>query len=242
VTDSLPALAVPAVGSWQDATVVDIRTETPTAKTFALNLPHRTPYVAGQHFIVRLTAPDGYTAQRSYSAASPPGDGSSIELTVERLPAGEVSTFLHDGLEVGDTLEVRGPIGGWFVWDGATPAGLIGGGSGVVPLMAMLRLARRTPHQSLAHLIVSARSPADVIYADELAGADTTVLYTRATPTGATRAPGRLTADDLRPYVRDDATVFICGSARFAEGATDRAREAGFPERALRIERFGPTG
>ena len=114
-------------------------------KTFSLALGRPTPHLAGQHFVVRLTAPDGYTAQRSYSVASPPGDGTSIDLTVERLPDGEVSTFLHDELQIGDTLEVRGPIGGWFVWDGTTPALLIGGGSGVVPLMAMLRLARRNP-------------------------------------------------------------------------------------------------
>ena len=112
-------------------------------KTFELKLSRATPYLAGQYFVVRLTAPDGYTAQRSYSVASPPGDGTSIELAVERLPGGEVSTFLHDEVELGDTLEVRGPIGGWFAWDGTTPALLIGGGSGVVPLIAMLRLARR---------------------------------------------------------------------------------------------------
>ena len=138
-----------------------IRTETERVKTFALDLPHPTRHLAGQHFVVRLTAPDGYTAQRSYSVASPPDDGTSIELTVERLAEGEVSGFLHDELVVGDTVEVRGPIGGWFVWDGATPALLIGGGSGVVPLMAMLRLARRTPQQTLAHLLVSYRGPTE---------------------------------------------------------------------------------
>ena len=169
---------------------------------------------------MRLSAPDGYTAQRSYSVASPPGDGSSIDLTVERLPDGEVSTFLHDELQVGDTLEVRGPIGGWFVWDGSDPALLIGGGSGVVPLMAMLRLARRQPQQSLAHLLVSAREPADLIYAGELGGDDATVLFTRAALPDSARVPGRITADDLRPHVRSDATVYICGSAGFAATAT----------------------
>src|SRR5436305_649699 len=123
---------VPPVGPWQLATVTDIRAESPRAKTFALALKEPTLHVAGQHFVVRLTAPDGYTAQRSYSVASPPDDGTSIELTVERLSDGEVSTFLHDELKVGDMLEVRGPIGGWFVWNGATPALLIGGGSGLV--------------------------------------------------------------------------------------------------------------
>ena len=175
----LPRLTVPPVGAWQDVTVTDIRDETPRVKTFSLELTQPTAHLAGQHFIVRLTAPDGYTAQRSYSVASPPSDRPSIDLTVERLPDGEVSTFLHDELRVGDTLEVRGPIGGWFVWDGSTPALLIGGGSGVVPLMAMLRLARRQPQQSLAHLLVSLREPSDLIYASELSGDDATVLFTR---------------------------------------------------------------
>jgi ferredoxin-NADP reductase len=231
---------VPPVGAWQDATVEAIRTETDRVKTFRLALPERTPYLAGQHFVVRLTAPDGYTAQRSYSVASAPGDGTSIELTVERLPDGEVSTFLHDELVVGDSLEVRGPIGGWFVWDGSTPAVLIGGGSGVVPVMAMLRLARRMG--APAHLLVSVRTPADVIYADELGGEDVTIVYTRVSPTEVSRPPGRIAADDIRPHVRDGATVFICGSAGFADGATERSLDAGVHTDAIRVERFGPSG
>jgi ferredoxin-NADP reductase len=238
----LPRTVVPPVGAWQHASVTEIRVETPRVKTFSLRLARPTPHLAGQHFVVRLSAPDGYTAQRSYSVASPPGDGASIELTVERLPDGEVSTFLHDDLQVGDTLEVRGAIGGWFVWDGSTPALLIGGGSGVVPVMAMLRLARRQPQQSLAHLLVSARDPTDLIYADELIGDDATVLFTRAAPPDSVRVPGRITADDLRPHVRSDATVYICGSARFAATASERALESGFESGAIRVERFGPTG
>ena len=135
--------AVPAIGAWQDATVLEVRPETERVKTFRLGLADPTPRMAGQYFLVRLTAPDGYRAQRSYSVATPPTDDQVIELTVERLDDGEVSTFLHDAVVAGDTLEVRGPIGGWFVWPGTTPALLIGGGSGVVPLMSMLRLARR---------------------------------------------------------------------------------------------------
>ena len=210
-------------------------------KTFSLTLGRPTPHLAGQHFVVRLTAPDGYTAQRSYSVASPPGDGTSIDLTVERLPDGEVSTFLHDELQIGDTLDVRGPIGGWFVWDGTTPALLIGGGSGVVPLMAMLRLARLQP-QSWVHLVVSARAAADLIYANELMSDDATVLYTRAAPADSVRAAGRMTADDLKPFLRDDASVFICGSAGFAAAASERVLEAGFAPQIIRVERFGPTG
>jgi ferredoxin-NADP reductase len=234
-------LVVPPVGAWQDATVTGIRTETPRVKTFALLLERPTPHVAGQHFVVRLSAPDGYTAQRSYSVASPPGDGTSIDLTVERLPDGEVSMFLHDELAIGDTLEVRGPIGGWFVWEGTTPALLIGGGSGVVPLMAMLRMARLRP-QSWVHLVVSARAAADLIYASELVGDDATVLYTRAAPPDSPRAAGRMTAGDLEPYVRDDASVFVCGSAGFAAAASELAIQAGFAPHEIRVERFGPTG
>lgn len=235
-------IAVPPIGAWQDATVTAIRPETPQVKTFALDLSRPTPHAAGQHFIVRLTAPDGYTAQRSYSVASPPGDGTAIELTVERLPGGEVSTFLHDQLEVGDTLEVRGPIGGWFVWDGLRPALLIGGGSGVVPVMAMLRAARRTAGPPLAHLIVSARTPGDLIYATDLNNDDTTVIFTRTAPPQATRPPGRINADDIRPHVRDGLSVYVCGSAGFAAAATDCAIDAGVDAQAIRVERFGPTG
>ena len=231
---------VPPIGPWQDATVADIRTETPRVKTFALSLPNVTRHLAGQHFVVRLTAPDGYTAQRSYSVASPPGDGTSIELTVERFPDGEVSTFLHDELRVGDTLEVRGPIGGWFVWDGSTPALLIGGGSGVVPVMAMLRHARSIG--ATAHLIVSARTPEDVIYADALTADDATVLYTRNATPGSSRPPGRITAEDIAPHINNDVTVFICGSAGFTDAATERTLEVGLDSDAIRTERFGPIG
>src|SRR5262245_47289522 len=134
---------MPATGSpWQAARVLAIRDETPTAKTFRLALEHPSTHRAGQHYVVRLPAEDGHTGQRSYSVATPPDGTNEIELTVGRLPHGEISMFLHDVVEVGDELEVRGPIGGWFVWDGDQPAVLVGGGSGIVPLMAMLRLAR----------------------------------------------------------------------------------------------------
>jgi ferredoxin-NADP reductase len=151
---------------WQTATVVEIRDETPRAKTFRLALPRPEEHLAGQHYIIRLTAPDGYTASRSYSVASAPDGTAEIEVTVERLEGGEVSTFLHDVVMVGDEIEVRGPIGGWFVWRADTPAVLVGGGSGVVPLMAMLRLARRTGRADLVRVVVSVRSPDDLYYAD----------------------------------------------------------------------------
>jgi len=233
---------MPKIGSWQAATVLEIKPETSRVKTFRLSLPEPAPYMVGQHFLVRLTAPDGYTAQRSYSVAIPPHDSREIELTIERLPDGEVSTFLHDETVVGDMVEVRGPIGGWFVWDGSSPALLVGGGSGVVPLMAMLRLARAEPDQRLAHLVLSVRTPDDLIYADEIQGPDTTVVYTRQTPAGVDRPPGRLTTDDLMSHVREGATTYVCGSSRFAEGASDLLVDAGVGADTIRVERFGPTG
>ena len=170
-------MQVPPVGGWQKATVLEVRQETPNAKTFRLALPRPTPYLAGQHLVLRLTAPDGYRAQRSYSIATAPSpaDGeedqrSEVELTVELLPGGEVSSFLHEVVEPGDELEVRGPIGGYFVWAGDGPATLVGGGSGVVPLASMLRLARRLGRADRVRLVVSARRPSDLYYADELAG------------------------------------------------------------------------
>ncbi len=227
---------------WVNARVVALREETARAKTLRLALPAPMPHHAGQHFVVRLTAPDGYVAQRSYSVASPPDDTAEIELTVERLDDGEVSTFLHDVLEVGDDIEVRGPIGGYFVWDGSTPVTLVGGGSGVVPLMAMLRLARRDGHADLVRLVVSARTADDLYYRDELPGPETTVVYTRDAPAGVTRPPGRLARADLEPVLVDGATAYVCGSPGFADAASELLVQLGVPVEHIRIERFGPTG
>jgi ferredoxin-NADP reductase len=235
------ATDLPAVGKWQLATVIHIRPETPRVKTFRLALTHPSRHMAGQHYSVKLTAPDGYMTERSYSVASAPNDNGEIELTVERLQDGEVSMFLHDEVMVGDTFEVRGPIGGWFVWDGSTPALLIGGGTGIVPVMAMLRLARRTPNQSLAHLVVSVRSPNELIYNSEVIGPDSTIVYTRQAPDRSRRPTGHLTADDLAPLLSPSALTYICGSARFAEAATSAAMYAGVTADNIRVERFGPT-
>jgi ferredoxin-NADP reductase len=223
------------------ATVVDVRPETLTAKTFRLALPHPSTHLAGQHYIVRLTAPDGYTASRSYSVASPPDGSAEIELTVELLPDGEVSSFLHDEVVVGDTIEVRGPIGGWFVWRGDTAALLVGGGSGVVPLMAMLRLARRTGRSDLIRLVVSARRPADLYYAGELPGPETTIVYTRSAPPSWPRPVGRLTREDLPGPVAPEATSYVCGTPGFADAATEILMDAGVLANRIRVERFGPT-
>ena len=228
-------------GGWQLGTVVDIRGETARAKTFRFALPTPSRHMPGQHFVVRLTAPDGYTASRSYSVATAPDGSNEIELTVELLDGGEVSTFLHDVVEVGDELELRGPIGRWFVWNGDGPAVLVGGGSGIVPLMAMLRHARRTDRRDLVRLVVSVRTPDDLYYADEVVGPETTVVHTRVAPPGAARSPGRLTVGDITPALLPDATVYICGTPRFADAASDLVVGAGVPVERVRVERFGPT-
>jgi ferredoxin-NADP reductase len=226
---------------WRAATVVSIKSENATAKTFRFRLPEPFTYLAGQHCVLRLTAPDGYTAVRSYSIASPPDGSAEFEVTIERLMGGEVSEFLHDEVIVGDVLEIRGPIGGWFVWRGDQPAVLIGGGSGVVPLMAMLRLARRDGSADLLKLIVSVRKPDDLWYPDELPGPQTTVIYTSQSPSDSVRPTGRMNLGDIPP-VSDSGLVYICGSERFAEAAADLVLESGVATNRLRIEKFGATG
>lgn len=227
--------------AWQSATVISVGRETPRAKSFGLRLDVPLRHRAGQHYVVRLRAPDGYTASRSYSVASAPSDAAEIELTVERLDDGEVSTFLHDVVEVGDELEVRGPIGEWFVWDGDDPVLLVGGGSGVVPLMSMLRHARRIGRPDLVQLVVSVRSAADLYYAAEIAGAQTSVMYTRQAPAGSVRPAGRLSVDDLAVRLPGVARAFVCGSTGFANHATDLLIAAGVDATAIRVERFGPS-
>lgn len=229
-------------GPWQTARVIAIRDEAPRVKSFRLDLGAPTGHRAGQHYVLRLTAPDGYTAQRSYSVATAPDGGHELELTVERLEDGEVSGYLHDVVEVGDELEVRGPIGGFFVWDGDAPALLVGGGSGLVPLMAMLRLARATARSDQVRLVASVRTPTDLYYADELPGPEVTVVHTRVAPPGSTRPPGRLAAADLAPLARSDATAYVCGSTGFADAASTLLIDLGVPVEQIRVERFGATG
>jgi ferredoxin-NADP reductase len=238
---ALPGRLMPPT-NWQPATLVNISQETRTAKTFRLRLEHSSTHLPGQHYIVKLTDPDGYSASRSYSVASAPDGSNNIELTIERLPGGEVSTFLHDEATVGDEFEVRGPIGGWFVWTADRPALLIAGGSGVVPLMAMLRYARQRNVAALVRLIVSVRAPDRLYYAHELPGPQSTVIYTRTGPSGQSRPPGRITPGDLEPLLIADATVYICGSSPFADAATDAATTIGIAAERIRVERFGPTG
>lgn len=231
--------STPQATGWQDATVVAVTAETARAKTFRLALSRPVRHLPGQHYVVRLVAPDGYRAQRSYSVASAPDDTGQIELTVERLDGGEVSGFLHDGVEVGDELIVRGPIGGFFVWDGAGPAVLLGGGSGTVPLMAMLRHARAIGRADLLHLVVSVRTLDDLLYRAEMTGPEVTVVCSRGVaPSG--RPAGRLTAADL-PAIAAGSTGFVCGSNGFADHAGRLLLAAGLDVGAIKVERFGPT-
>jgi ferredoxin-NADP reductase len=238
----LPKPAVPQVGPWQQTKVVGIRSETPRAKTFRLQLGEPMAYVPGQHVVLRLTAPDGYTASRSYSVASAPDGSQEIELTVERLDDGEVSGFLHEEVKLGDELEVRGPIGKWFVWQGEEPALLIGGGSGVVPLASMLRFARQRDQSGLLELVVSVRQPTDLYYPTELPGPETTVIYTRSTPAGWGRPAGRFTANDMSESMLAAPRAYVCGSAGFADSVTSALVGRGMAIERIRVERFGATG
>ena len=239
--DRLVTTHVPPVQPWQTATIAGIRRETLNAKTIQLMLPGPPDFVAGQHFIVRLVAEDGYRAQRAYSAASAPGSD-PLEITVELLPGGEVSTFLHQGLDVGDTVQVRGPIGGHFAWDVSVPILGIAGGSGVVPLMSMLRAARAVGREGLVTMVVSVRSPSELYYAREIASGRTTVVYTRKAPPQHPRGVGRLTAADLAPALRPGQLPFVCGSPAFCDTATMLLHTLGVPYADIRVERFGPSG
>jgi ferredoxin-NADP reductase len=242
----LPSLASPvrrpprsgARREWQDAEVIAVRWETARASTYRLRLPRWEPHLPGQHYVVRLTAPDGYRAERSYSVASPPSDEGVVELTVERLADGEVSAYLHEGVGPGDRLTVRGPFGGWFVWRGDTPAVLVGGGSGVVPLMAMLRHWRATGRRVPLRLAVAARSPEELLFHDEY-GEESLVAFSRSAPAGSARPPGRLTAADLAPLLLAGATHYVCGSTPFAGHAEELLIGLGVPADAVRVERFG---
>jgi ferredoxin-NADP reductase len=232
---------VKAPGRWQIATVTQIKRETPTVKSFRLELPMWMAHLPGQHYDVRLTAPDGYQAQRSYSIASSPCDRDEIELTIDRLADGEVSPYFHDVVEQGDQVEVRGPFAAYFVWRTESPVLLIGGGSGVVPLMCMLRHQRLVMPEADMSLAYSVRTAGDLIYADEL-GDDAVITYTRSSPEGWSGHTGRIDAAMLAPLVKPMATVFICGSNGFVEAASRLALEAGVDAQRIRTERFGPTG
>jgi ferredoxin-NADP reductase len=239
--DGLTPFAPRAPGRWQIAAVTGIKPETPRVKSFRLRLPMWMPHLPGQHYDVRLSAPDGYRAQRSYSIASSPLDEDEIELTIDRLEDGEVSPYFHDVVVEGDEVEVRGPFTSYFVWRGESPVLLVGGGSGVVPLMAMLRHRRRTMPDLPMRLVYSVRHADDVIYAGEL-GDDVLVTFTRDAPAGWSGHTGRLDAALIAEAGLHSGTAFVCGSDGFVETATRLVLEAGFAPQQVRTERFGPTG
>ncbi|SNC64639.1 Ferredoxin-NADP reductase [Hymenobacter gelipurpurascens] len=239
---------------WQLAVVETVLQETPRVKTFRLRLPHWRPHRAGQHYSLRLTAPDGYQAQRSYSVASAPEQTGHIDLTVELLEDGEVSGYLFEGVLPGDQLEVRGPIGGYFVWEAtsaASPLLLIAGGSGVVPLMAMLRHRQNTGLQNPTVLLYSVRNPAEVIYRQELealARADSSftllLTYTRQAPpqwSGYQRRPDSAMLAEVVGRFITSPHCFICGPNGLVESAANELVALGLPASTIRTERFGPA-
>jgi ferredoxin-NADP reductase len=247
-----------AVLEWQLANVTHVRDETARVKTFGLELPAWPAHLPGQHVDIRLTADDGYQAQRSYSIASGPYSDAErarrIEITVERVDEGEVSTFLHDTLEIGDRFEVRGPIGGYFVWDGRNPDPLllVGGGSGIVPLMAMLRHRAGQSLPPPTTLVYSSRTRDDVIYFDELEqlanaadGLRVVHTLTRSQPAGWTgfdrRIDMRMLADVLEQSGRR-VDAFVCGPTPLVESVAESLVQLGLPPAQVRTERFGPTG
>jgi ferredoxin-NADP reductase len=236
--------------TWQIADVVDTIDETPRVRTIVVDAPAWPGHRAGQHLDVRLTAEDGYRAERSYSIASPPGE--PVAITVEVLEDGEVSPYLGQELREGDQLELRGPIGGYFVWDPPQggPLLLVGGGSGIVPLMAMLRLRAREAEGIDARLLYSSRSLEDVIYRDELdrlaaMGVDVVHTLTRAQPPGwngyARRVDQQLLEEVAFP-AEQSALAFVCGPTSFVETVADGLVALGYPPERVKTERFGPTG
>jgi ferredoxin-NADP reductase len=239
---------------WQIATVTGIKSETGTVKTLTFSLPFWTPHLPGQHYDVRLTAPDGYQTERSYSIASEPERNGEIDLTVERLEDGEVSTYLDDVLVVGDQLELRGPIGGYFVWEARMggPVLLVGGGSGVVPLMSMIRHRHASESKAPVWLLYSARSPEEVIYADELNrlcemkdGLEVIYTFTRQQPPGWTGYQRRIDAQMLHEVIHpinQPFRAYICGPTLLVESAANQLVQLGIAPENIKTERFGPTG
>jgi ferredoxin-NADP reductase len=237
--------------TWRVATVARLQPETPSATTLILDVPDWPGHVAGQHVDIRLTADDGYQAQRSYSIASAPEDA-SLALTVERIDDGEVSPYLTDELRPGDQFELRGPIGGYFTWQVADggPLLLLAGGSGIVPLMAMLRHRAAAASTVDATVLVSARAWDDVLYRDELEtqrknGVDVRYTLTREQPPAWVGWSGRVNLDMFRELGADRARqhrVFVCGPTSFVEHVANLLVQLGLDQHAIKTERFGPTG
>jgi len=242
-----------AIG-WQLATVGSIHDETPTVRTFTLGLPGWSGHRPGQHLDLRLTAEDGYSVERSYSIASEPERVGEVDITVERIEGGEISPFLHKVVVPGDRLEVRGPIGGYFVWEAALggPLLLVAGGSGVVPLMAMVRHRARTAPTVPTRLLFSSRTFDEIIYRDELGrlaaarnGFEVLHTLTRGQPPGWTgysrRIDEAMLAEALEP-LGAEARAYACGPTALVEVVANGLVRLGLPPDRVRTERFGPTG
>ena len=240
--------------TWRTGKVVALHDETSTARTIAIVVPDWPGHAAGQHIDVRLTAPDGYSAVRSYSIASAPNSDQRIEITVERLEYGEVSPYLTQEVAIGDELDLRGPIGGWFVWhtNQPEPIELIAGGSGIVPLMAMIRSRLASASNAGFRLLYSLREPAAAFYKDELQtisnrGDSVTLTYafTRITPKDWPRPAGRIDAalvsDSIWPS-HLAPTCYVCGPTSFVEHVAGLLIASGMNRERIRTERFGSTG
>lgn len=239
---------------WRIARVVETRRETARVATIVFDVPGWEGHRAGQHLDVRLTAEDGYQAQRSYSIASPPEDGARVALSVERLDDGEVSPYLTDELRVGDAVELRGPIGGWFTWEAEQggPLLLVAGGSGVVPLVAMLRHRARAGDDTPTRLLYSSRTLEDVIYREELGRlvdeSGTLQVWhalTRSQPTGWSsyaRRIDRQMLDEVSWPPQERPRVFVCGPTPLVESVASALVELGHAPALVKAERYGPTG
>ena len=234
--------------TWQTATVTSVTTETDAVRTIGLDVPDWPGHQAGQHIDVRLTAEDGYIAERSYSIAA--ADGEPVAITVERLDDGEVSPYLTEELRPGDQLELRGPIGGWFVWDTSDggPLLLVAGGSGVVPLRAILRHRQRAGSDVPARLLYSSRTVADIIYHSELDqyrdGVEVSYTLTRSQPPGWTGYSGRADAALLAKIAwpaSQHPLTFVCGPTSFVEAVAGSLVALGYPTGRVKTERFGGT-
>jgi ferredoxin-NADP reductase len=241
--------AVPGRLTWQTATVTAARWETPSVRTIELDVPSWPGHRAGQHLDVRLTAEDGYSAERSYSIATAAGEG--VAITVERLDDGEVSPYLTDELRVGDQLELRGPVGGYFVWEPTNggPLVLLGGGSGIVPLRAILRERQRAGSDAAVRLVYSARTANELIYRDELAahhdGVEVIYTLTREQPagwTGYTRRVDRALLAETAWPAGKNPLAFVCGPTSFVEIVASGLVALGYQPGRVKTERFGGTG
>jgi len=248
MTDPVPA----SRAQWQNSTIIEVVDRTPSIKSFFLRLSVPFSHQAGQHVDVRLTAPDGYVAMRSYSIASAPGSTGILELAIERLPDGEVSPFFHDVAEVGDEIELRGPLGGHFIWPGETsgPVLLIGAGSGVAPLAAMVRHRRASGQSVLTALLMSAPTMRDTLFLDELLAAEDppsgfsfALALTREPAVRASdfsrRIDAAMVADVAGRLSSPPGSVFVCGSNAFVNTAVDGVLSAGLTAASIKTERYG---